>query len=1044
MRSRLLVAVVAVAVVAAACSSPSKPTAQAPTTTAARAQAPAITRETQIESAVQQHRLTPQLAEMQFALDVGPLPGVSVKGITTDSANFDATPAVMDLDAEWSHLSTAQQHAADADLTSTTELKSTGATTTTTASARTGPAPGYVLTALTDVPSVDYLSLAEQANVEEATALGVAGIPGLVIDDKPGLLTPHSEPYASTSYYEWSYLHDRWQPFADGCHITIFEAEWAGLDATDAAAIMAHEVFHCFQQRAAGTNQNAVSVSAWVSEGEATWVMAQLYPTATVVGPKWTTYTNTPLTTFSDRSYDGIGIFGHEGDVAGGQASVWPQLLPTVTADIKHNDSSALATLVSGGSNRFYSAWGPSYFLDPAGPDWHMGGPGPVSSSAPTPTSVTIGNDDGQDIGLLPPYQASQVTIQGDADILVVTLTSGYGELHDQGYTVSRTLDANSGTPVRLCLKTGGCTCPDGSPGASTFTTQATGPISVGLDGGDHSLAAYAAGTSLDKFCKKPDLPPPTGGTPPPPGGGGGGGGSDPDPDPAHPGGTSAGDPHLSTYDGRFYDLQAAGELVLTRSTTDDFEVQVRSEPVVGSSAVAVNEAVAMRLDGHRVVLSEQNGAIGAGLDGTPLIDQVTRVGNGTVSRLGTDAGEPWVVEWPDGTTVEATPYGTTGLNVSVRPAADRAGKLVGLLGNDDGNPADDLALADGTQLGSPVSDATLDTTYANSWRITQADSLFDYAAGQTTATFTDPTFPQSQVGAATAPNRAQITKECQAEGITDPYLLQACVVDASEGGGQAALSQYAQAQVVHTVDFDLAHHVKPFTSSSTTPTTVAGSAPTQTTLSGTALRTLVDTGVIASPKEDKTFSFPAKSGDVIWIGDPGCDDDGMTFILKDPSGKVLDPDDLGSGGLGGCLDGRFVLKASGTYQLVANANHSRQGSYGVPIRFERPDVVRHTSYGQTLSGTIPMTAAHDVYTFQARAGDIVRINGPGCSLGFAHPQTVGQQDNVNIMSTSGQSVVLLGCEGGLTIAIPTTGTYEAVVNFANTGPLHYHFVLQK
>ena len=33
------------------------------------------------------------------------------------------------------------------------------------------------------------------------------------------------------------------------------------------------------------------------------------------------------------------------------------------------------------------------------------------------------------------------VTIQGDADILVVTLGSGYGEVHDQGYGLSTTLD---------------------------------------------------------------------------------------------------------------------------------------------------------------------------------------------------------------------------------------------------------------------------------------------------------------------------------------------------------------------------------------------------------------------------------------------------------------------------------------------------------------------------------------------------------------------------------------------------------------------------
>ena len=206
-----------------------------------------------------------------------------------------------------------------------------------------------------------------------------------------------------------------------------------------------------------------------------------------------------------------------------------------VSADIGHEDSTALTTLMASTSERFYSAWGPSYFLDQAGVDWHMGGPGPVPSSGPSPQTYTIGNDDGQDIGLLPTYQAALDTIQGDADILIITLASGYGEVHDQGYTVSQTLDTSA--PMKLCLKSGGCKCPDGTPGASEFTTQATGPISVGLDGGDQSLAAYAAGVSLDKYCKKPDPQPP--GVPGQPGGGGGGGGGgvDPPPDPGHPGG---------------------------------------------------------------------------------------------------------------------------------------------------------------------------------------------------------------------------------------------------------------------------------------------------------------------------------------------------------------------------------------------------------------------------------------------------------------------------------------------------------------------------
>ena len=1054
-RSAVVMSVVVVCLLAAACSGSSKPAAEATSTTSATRAAPAITSEAQLEDAIVAHGLTPSSASQEFALAVGPLPGVATKGMTPDPDNFDGTQAALDLQAEWNHLSAAQQHAAAKDLTSSHEITVAGpGQTTTTIAARRAPPAQVVLVAHTDVPTYDYSSLAQTADTEEGTELGQPAIVHFVIDVDDTPEVPNSKDKAVTTYYHWNFLRARWEPWPDGCHILVNTAEWGGIDAESAAAIMAHEVFHCYQQRSVGTNEAARTVGRWVAEGEATWVMAQLHPTASVVAAKWDRYVSTPDKKFDDRAYDAIGVFGHYGDVAGDQSAVWPQLLPTYAADVGaadststgSQDSDALQTLIGSTSDRFYAGWGPSYFLDAAGVDWHMGGPGPVSSSGPSPDTVTIGNDDGQDIGLLDPYLAHQVTIDGDADILVITLASGYGEVHDQGYGVSVTLDDMA--PLKLCLRSGGCACPDGSPGASAITTQATGPISVGLDGGDHSLAAYAAGLSLDKFCKKPDPQPPTGSGQPPPGtgGGGGGGGVDPDPDPKQPGGVSEGDPHLSTFDGRYYDLQAAGELTMVRSTSGDLEVQARLVPVPGSSTVAVNQAVAAKVDGHRVTLSLENGSIVARLDGNALTQVDNRAGAGTVDRQGTTAASSWVVEWPDGTRLEVVPLGLQGLNLQMWSAADRAAKLVGPFGNDNGKPADDLALADGSAV-SPIDDHTLDTTYADSWRVTQATSLFDYAPGQTTATFTDTSFPQ---GPESIPDRAAITAQCRGDGITDPYLLQACIVDGSAihdpAATQAVLGHYAQAQTVRTVHYDLAHHVKPFkaSGSSTTPTSSPSGSSTPGTVGGssTALRTLVDSGRVNGPTESPSFAFDAKAGDVIWIGPPGCDSQ-LTLALKDPAGKVLDPDDV-SLGLPGCQIGRFALTRSGTYHLVANPDHKGTGSYGIPIRFERPDVVRSTAYGRTLSGSIPMTAAHDVYRFSARAGDDVHISGSGCSLGFAHPTVVGQQDNVEIATGAGKGLFTLGCESSADFHITQSGTYEAVVNGSNVGPLSYRFVLQK
>src|SRR5262249_49638175 len=55
------------------------------------------------------------------------------------------------------------------------------------------------------------------------------------------------------------------------------------------------------------------------------------------------------------------------------------------------------------------------------------------------------------------------------------------------------------------------------------------------------------------------------------------------------------GDPHMATYDHGHYDFQAVGEFIGTKSTTDDFELQVRTQPFHPSRIASMAVAVAMR-----------------------------------------------------------------------------------------------------------------------------------------------------------------------------------------------------------------------------------------------------------------------------------------------------------------------------------------------------------------------------------------------------------------------------------------------------------------
>ena len=181
----------------------------------------------------------------------------------------------------------------------------------------------------------------------------------------------------------------------------------------------------------------------------------------------------------------------------------------------------------------------------------------------------------------------------------MISLLTGYGRVHDQGWGIDTALDASG--PLALCLRDAGCKCDNDSEGHVMETKKANAPIAIGIDGGDTVANVLLSGHSLNEFCrKKPEKTPP----PNPGGGGGGGGGGEPDQkDPGwNPGnGDSTGDPHLKTFDGFRFDFQQIGEYTLVRSTKDDFVVQVRQVPVPKSRAVSVNQAMATKIGGQRV-----------------------------------------------------------------------------------------------------------------------------------------------------------------------------------------------------------------------------------------------------------------------------------------------------------------------------------------------------------------------------------------------------------------------------------------------------------
>ncbi len=239
--------------------------------------------------------------------------------------------------------------------------------------------------------------------------------------------------------------------------------------------------------------------------------------------------------------------------------------------------------------------------------------------------------------------------------------------------------------------------------------------------------------------------------------------------------GSNYGDPHLVTLDGLGYDFQAVGEFTLIESVSGDpLDIQVRFQPVPGSSVASQTTAVATMLGTARVVVDL--GALdlvkveGVAFDINSATSGTT-VGNG---QLFFD-GESITVVYANGEQLRIDLHdGFMSTTVSVAAGRD----LRGLLGNADGDTANDLALRDGTVLSQPVDFAVLYGAYADEWRITDASSLFDYPIGLGTADFTDPDFPTAVPDIGDFPTEIVAIATAAAAGIADPALRDAAILD--------------------------------------------------------------------------------------------------------------------------------------------------------------------------------------------------------------------------------------------------------------------------
>jgi len=267
-------------------------------------------------------------------------------------------------------------------------------------------------------------------------------------------------------------------------------------------------------------------------------------------------------------------------------------------------------------------------------------------------------------------------------------------------------------------------------------------------------------------------------------------------------GGSGWGDPHMTTIDGVHYDFQSAGEFVALRG--EKFEVQTRQRPVSTTTVpgpsqytglgvcVSLYSAVAARIGSNKVTLQPNlNGQPDpSGLQlrvngnlvttfpegGIPLrANRSTDPRAALEGRVVRGEGGTYEFDDVDGTQLVATPqywnaHQTWYMNLDVYQTSAGQG-IWGKLAGGSWLPA----LPDGTSLG--VMPQPLDQRYqdlyvkfADAWRVDKTSpSLFDYAPGTSTATFTTTDWPRFNA------QSCLIQNEPPAQPTTPQIAAQAC-----------------------------------------------------------------------------------------------------------------------------------------------------------------------------------------------------------------------------------------------------------------------------
>ena len=525
---------------------------------------------------------------------------------------------------------------------------------------------------------------------------------------------------------------------------------------------------------------------AWITEGTALWLASdQTHIEETMVASQWRLgWLGRPGSSLFDRSYDAFGYYAlldtHNWDLWGSMAAAW-----RVAAASPRGPSIPFLKALDGDDLEIRQAWGPSLMRRPNwGKAWETFGFGLPGDAQARRTDLTALRAAAP--RHLLPYSAEVTEVTGTAGEIVIVETDGLAAAHDESnHAVA------SFTHERLCT-TKDCICPKGTEraGENMAETRMDIPFQLAFSAPAAGADSTVTARTLAEECglDEPPVPTPVGSGEPP--------GAD-----LCPGGcaSSNGDPHLRTVDNHAYDFQAVGEFVLLRDADTGVEIQVR-QAAFGEHA-SVNSAVAARVGDRRVGFYMVGDTMQTRIDGV-LTDATAAVDLGGGAKIVTHP-EATELTLADGTVVWLLPHGQYGIIVQLAPSDALRADGGGLLGPVAPGGSVLPLLADGTPLPRPKSveerHQFLYERFADSWRVSDATSLFDYGPGQSTTDFTDRAFPteSADVSIASLPDEIVAGAMDACAGIADATLWLQCIYDVGVTGNSGFAELYALAQAL-------------------------------------------------------------------------------------------------------------------------------------------------------------------------------------------------------------------------------------------------------